>query len=388
MSRVSIAKCDDYDQQVVNSAVAKVLADLGGIQGFAKSGQTVLLKPNFLGAKPPELAVTTHPAVMEAVALEVLRIGATPVIGDSPPYQGQNAHRYERLCEITGARAVADRLGIEIVSLDHPWREIETGGKLFRKARIASAFLDADVVINLPKLKTHGITGLTGAVKNMFGCVPGLQKSQLHLRAREDREAFSQMIVDVFSGCRPTLNVMDAIVGMEGSGPSNGRPKNIGVVLASADAVALDSVAAEIVGMAPASIAHLRLATEQGLGCLWPDGVEIVGEDLESVSVSGFKPSPVVGKGISAMPAPLYRLLKSHFVAMPRVIKSKCVGCGDCVKVCAVAAMELKQESGRDKPLAEADLRGCIACYCCDEACGYDAIDIRKGWLGKRKSTG
>jgi uncharacterized protein (DUF362 family)/ferredoxin len=384
MPTVSISKCSSYEPSEVQRAVGKCLAALGGLGDFVKQGQTVLLKPNLLGSRPPQAAVTTHPAVVEAVAREVLALGAKPVIGDSPPFQGQNPRRYESLCKVTGMREVADRLGIDIVSMDDPWRHVEAGGEFYRELPVGSAFLDADVVINLPKLKTHGLTGFSGAIKNMFGCIPGLKKSQLHLQSREDREIFSEMLVDVFATCRPTLNLVDAVIGMEGSGPSKGKPREIGVIIAGADAVAVDAVACEIVDFRPASIAHVRIAGERGLGEPNFDKIEIVGEELARVRLRDFLPSPTVGGGLSSMPAPLYRLVKNQFVPMPRIDCQKCVGCGDCVAVCPVKTISLVPRRKRSREhVAEIDRQNCIACYCCDEACGYSAIKIHKGRLGE-----
>lgn len=384
MSTVAISRCNSYDQDEVQRAVREALAALGGLDLFVKPGQTVLLKPNLLGAKPPETAVTTHPAAVEAVANEVIALGATPIIGDSPPFQGQNARRYEALCRVTGMKDVSDRLGIDIVCLDDPWRMVKAGGEYYRELPVSSTFLDADVVINLPKLKTHGLTGFSGAIKNMFGCIPGLKKSQLHLQAREDREIFSEMLVDVFATCRPTLSIVDGVVGMEGPGPSKGKPKDIGVIIAGVDTVAVDVAACEVVGFDPASIAHIRIAGERGLGECDLGKIDLLGENVAQVSVAGFRPSPTIGSGLAGMPAPLYRALRNQFVPMPRVNRHACVGCGDCALVCPVKTISIvARRRYPGKRRAKVDRRDCIACYCCDEACGYNAIRIHKGWLGE-----
>ena len=383
-SRVSISRCARYDPEEVDRAVAEVLDHLGGLKSIVHPGQTVLLKPNLLSPKFADTAATTHPTLVGAAAKAVMKLGAKPVIGDSPPFRGQTANTYEHVLRMTGMREVADHLGVEIVSLDRPWREVGTGGKYFKKLPVAAAFLEADVVINLPKLKTHDLTAFTGAVKNMFGCIPGLKKSQLHLQAAEDRELFAQMIVDVFAACRPTISIMDAVVGMEGSGPSHGYVKQIGVILAGFDAVALDAVACEIVAIPPASVDTTRLAGEQGLGEARMERIEIVGENIERLRVTDFVPSPTVGAGMSQVPERFRGLLRNQLVPMPRVRADRCIACGDCVKVCAVKSMELVPRGGSspDK-VARADLLKCIACYCCDEACPHDAINIRAGWFGE-----
>lgn len=372
-SLVSISRCAVYEAEEVRRAVQEALEPLGGLQAFVSVRQTVLLKPNLLAPKPPPLAATTHPALVEAIANEVLRLGATPLIGDSPPFRGQVPERYEYLLRVTGMREVADRLGIRTVSLDRPWREIETNGRVFKRLPVAAAFLDADVVINLPKLKTHDLTVFTGAVKNMFGCVPGLRKSQFHLQASEDRRLFAQAIADIFAACRPALSIMDAVVGMQGPGPSHGEAKPIGVILASADAVALDAVACEIVGILPESVEVTRLAGDQGLGEADMERISIVGMDIAEARVPDFRQSPTDGGLMSKVPKPLRGLLRKQILPMPRVLAGRCAACGDCVAVCAAGAMEMAGKSAR------ADLSECIACYCCDEACSHDAIEIRRG---------
>ncbi len=378
---VAITRCAKYVPNEVQKAVRSAFELIGGVESFVLPGQKVLLKPNLLGAKPPAIAATTHPAIVEAVAKEVMNVGGIPVIGDSPPFRGQTEKTWRQLLEITEMQEVANRLEIQIVDFDFNWRETETSGKYFKKMPIANAFFEADVVINLPKLKTHGLTGFTGAIKNMFGCVPGLIKSRLHLQAADDRELFAQMLVDVFSVCKPNLNIMDGIVAMEGCGPGHGTPKEVGVVIAGIDAVAVDATACRVVGIEPDSIDMIRLANNDGLGTAKLEEITILGSFLEEVSIEDFQPSPTSGAGLSEIPRFLHGPLRRWFVPMPRVSKSKCTGCGDCAKVCAIEAMKVEKRRGRR--VAFADLDKCIACYCCDEVCPSEAIDLRKSRLGE-----
>lgn len=375
MSVVSIVKCEDYDRERVREAVTRAL-ELAGLAGKLSSAKRVLLKPNLLSTRKPEEAVTTHPEVVRAVAEICLRAGCEVSLGDSPPFAGQKAERYARLCESTGMSAVARELGIPLVRFEEDWTKLEhPRGRYYKGFEIARAVIDADLVINMPKLKTHGLTAFSGAIKNVFGCVPGIRKGLFHVQAAEDREVFAQMLVDLFAAIRPAVNVMDAIVAMEGEGPNAGRPKAVGAILASADAVALDSVSCDMVGINPMSVATTRLAREQGLGCGELAGIEILGEPLDDVRSDGFQPSS--GRNEWArIPSPIRRMLRKQLVAWPVVSSSECAGCGDCSEGCPVKAIT----PGKPPVI---DLQRCIRCYCCHEVCNYSAVSLRRGWLAR-----
>lgn len=373
MSIVSIVRCPDYSPSSVDSAVGEAL-HLAGLD--EKLAGSVLLKPNLLSTRKPEEAVTTHPEVVGAVGRMALDAGCRISVGDSPPFAGQNPDKYVRLCETTGISAIARELGMQCVRFEEDYRTVShPEGRLYRNFEIASAAMDADVIVNIPKLKTHGLTAFTGAVKNVFGCVPGVRKGLFHVQAAENREVFAQMLVDLLGAIKPTINIMDAVIGMEGEGPNSGKPKQIGMILASSDAVALDAVACTIVGIEPLSIDTTRLAAEQGLGCADLASIEIRGERIEDVLVCDFKPSS--GRSDWArIPTPIRRTLRRKLVAMPVVRVRECAGCGDCAAACPVGAIT----PGRP---ATIDLDKCIRCYCCAEVCNFSAIELRRGWLGR-----
>lgn len=374
-SIVSITRCPDYSIQNVRAAVDEAL-NLAGLADCFASNQNVLLKPNLLSTRLPDEAITTHPAVVQAIGEIAQRHGAVISLGDSPPFAGENEQKYAKLCRQTGMTDAAASLNAELIRFeDSSAKAVNPNGRFYKSFDIAQAVLDTDLLINIPKLKTHGLTGITGAVKNIFGCIPGIRKGLFHAQAAEDRETFAQMLVDLLGVIKPRVNIMDAVVALEGDGPNAGSPKQIGLILASSDPVALDAVACAIVGIDPWSIDMLRLAHEQGLGCADLQSIDIKGESIEAVRIMDFKISS--GKNDwNRIPYPIRQALRKQLIASPGIDSDTCIGCGDCVKVCPIQAMT----PGKPPSI---DLDKCIRCYCCHEVCNPNAVVLRRGWLGE-----
>ncbi len=313
-----------------------------------------------LSAKEPERAVTTHPEIIAAIGEIVLDCRGKVVLGDSPAGSPKNLQKH---WDVTGINQVARRLGIEPVSFEDGGIKSFTAPGGF--VSISHLAFEVDGIINLPKLKTHMLTRMTGAVKNMFGTVPGFRKSYLHSLAPEALP-FSRFVVEVYRQVIPTLNVMDAVTIMEGNGPSSGSPRHLGGLLISENALALDSVAARIMGMEEAQLPIFVAAAETGLWNLNHNGVGVLGEDPSEVTLTDFR-LPDVSR-LERIPKFVQHSLKKLIWIRPKAIPGTCTACGICVENCPQQAMEIKKE------VPWIDYSRCIKCGCCDEICPENAI--------------
>jgi uncharacterized protein (DUF362 family)/Pyruvate/2-oxoacid:ferredoxin oxidoreductase delta subunit len=349
-----------------------VASAIAALEPIGMSGATVLIKPNLLLAFEPERAATTHPAVVRALIRAAKAAGAAKIlVGDSPGWQGLSS-----VAAKTGMSAVVREEGAawadfsEGVSVDLP------EGSLIRRFELAKAVVEADLVINAPKLKTHGLMYYTGAVKNLFGCIPGLKKSAFHLRF-PGRAEFAAMLADLYLAVKPELNVMDAIVAMEGAGPSNGRPRDIGLVLASRSAFALDWLAAGIIGYHPADVPYLGLAARDERYGLDTGHISWVGQDPAARRAHHFERVKVLKETDffrTRMPAWMHGLARNLSVPRPFFSDRLCVRCGGCVKICPAQCLSFQE--GAQAP--RVDYGACIRCYCCHEVCPADAISLAR----------
>jgi uncharacterized protein (DUF362 family)/ferredoxin len=361
-STVSVVENDTYEPGAVRRAIVSALVPLGGIERFVRPGMTVLLKPNLLAALPLEQAATTHPAVVLAVADLVREAGGRPLIGDSPAGSDATAGR---ACRRSPLALRLQEAGLEAIHLqDAAWRQ--RGGRAYY---IASAVLDADLVINLPKLKTHVYTLYTGAVKNLFGTVPGHYKQEIHcLNAR--LEDFSARLVDLLELVKPGLTIMDAILGQEGTGPgAGGTPRPYGCLAAAEDPVALDTVMAGAMGYDLASLWHLAQAGARALGTADPAAIRVVGH------------RPYFGRVEIPRPAWYSRvpswLLRPAARVYPQLRDPQaCTGCGMCAEICPAGAIT----AGRPVLLSRDN---CISCFCCIEACPQGLLEPHRNYLNR-----
>lgn len=367
--QVSIEKCSSYDNQEVRKAIEACLAPLGGLESVVSGGDRVLVKLNLLSAKSPEAAVTTHPAIVKATVELVQELGAIPVLGDSPG-DGSTAASYKALLEKTGIQAVIDKTGCEIVRFDEAKREVApVKAKTFKKLTLAKAVTEADVIIGLPKLKTHTLTYYTGAVKLLYGYIPGLFKTEYHLHTANDINLFADLLLDIHETYPPALTLMDAIVGMEGAGPSNGKPRKIGLVLSSKSCTALDYVAVTIAGFDPMSVPTVRLAQERRVGPARLEDVRIYGERVQPLVMEDFEKT--LTASLSRAPPFLINILKRFIAAKPVIDVSNCKHCGECYRACPPNAIAFKKAR-----VPDIDYSTCIRCYCCQELCPEGAITV------------
>ena len=366
--RVSLRAAASYDRSAIEAALTELLAPLGGMDAFVKPGQKVLLKPNLLSAKLPEKAVTTHPEVVRAVIRLVQRSGGVVAVGDSP---GVGAPR--QVAARCGILSVIEETGAVFAPFSESVK-VRPSGTTFHELEIARDILDADVVINLPKLKTHQMMGLTCAVKNLFGAVVGMRKPRLHLQAGTDKAFFALMLLELAEHIRPALTIVDAVIGMEGDGPGSGDPVHIGVLLAGADPLAVDTVAADLVRMPAELIWPQKIAQQTGRLGSRMDEVEIVGDELDGLRPPSFRASKVADVNFGLPPFLRNRLHRS-LTALPAVDLARCEACGLCVQHCPPEAMRIS--GGR----LLIDYQRCIGCFCCQELCPKNAILTRQGLL-------
>jgi uncharacterized protein (DUF362 family)/Pyruvate/2-oxoacid:ferredoxin oxidoreductase delta subunit len=367
-SAVSIVRCQNYDEEKVLSSLRQSIDLIGGIQTFVKKGSRVLLKPNLLYGKSPENAITTHPSIVRGMIQIVREVGGIPSIGDSP-----SVGSLMKTAERAGIKAVADDMKCPLVEFDKPVLLSKGTGKIFKQLEIEQAVLEADVIINLPKWKTHAQMLLTLGVKNLFGCIPGPRKPLWHLKAGDDRKVFAQILFDIYQVIRPSLTVLDGIVGMEGNGPNSGRPIPIGLILASGDSLSLDQIVCDLLGISRRSLLTNRVAIEQGLG---KETIEVLGERVEDVKISSFE-FPTLSQTDWGLPGFLKNALKNAFASKPVILEKMCKDCGQCAEICPPKALTRK---GKDLGF---DYGECIRCFCCLEVCPEGAISIKPGWALK-----
>ena len=372
---VVVLRCEDYDLDRVQDRVSHGLSLLGGAHRFVQPGERILLKPNLLVGKTPEKAVTTHPAVFEAVARLFSYAGATLSYGDSPGFG-----RISTVVRRSGLAAVADTLGVPLAEF-HTGRAVSfPEGRLCKQFTIAEGVFEADGMVSLPKLKTHALTRMTGAVKNQFGCVPGMLKGEFHGRLHK-AERFAAMLVDLTRFLAPRLYVMDGILAMEGNGPSNGKPRMLGTLLLSTDPVALDAVACRLINLDPEHVPTVPVGQQLGLGTYTQ--VRLLGDAIEDLICADFD----VNRKPDLPPDMMHRLLvpimRRHVIPRPVIRKDRCTRCGTCVKMCPVSpkAVDFRQPGHNTPPQYEYGL--CIRCYCCQETCPDSAIEVETPWLGR-----
>ena len=377
--KVALIKCDNYELSEVKSAINRGIDLLGGIDLFIKEGDKILLKPNLLASESAEKSVTTHPIVFEAIISILQEIKEKKNIkkisyGDSP-----GIGKGISVAQKSGISEVAEKLNIEYADFDEPVGVSFNEGIKEKSFTIAKPILEADTIISLPKLKSHALTIMTGAVKNQFGCIPGFRKAEYHLKL-PDFDDFSTMLLDLNKLINPKLYIMDGIMAMEGNGPRSGNPKKLNVLLLSSDAIALDYVASQIISFDYNLIPTIKMGFK--LGFSNKENIEIVGDNIESVKVNDFKkPHKRIGIGRSLMKLSTFPIIKRLFAIMipkPVIEYSKCVKCGVCVKVCPVTPLALNfNKKGKNYP-PEYYYDKCITCYCCQELCPHKAIILKR----------
>lgn len=364
MSKVAIAKCKDYSSERVTEAVFHTLRLLGGIESFAKRGDSVLIKPNLLSPRAPEDAVTTHPEIVRAVIRLVKKTGAQILVGDSPG-TFFTSRDVDSVYEKTGIKRITEEEKVELVKLDK--------SRIINGYPIAEIALNASLIISLPKLKTHAFTVMTGAIKNTFGLIPGHFKVECH-RNKPKPKDFVKTLLDIFEIIKPHLYIMDGIVGMEGDGPAAGDPREIGLTLASSDAVSLDVVVSELVGLPSYKDIVINEARRRGIGQADISNIEILGEAIEDIKIKDFK-LPKTSHRTELLPDFIVNFLTRLIGFWPVIDEKLCKKCEVCKNSCPANAITI------NKDVSRINKKICIRCFCCSEVCPYKAVCIKRNFF-------
>lgn len=373
---VSRAYCPTYDEDAARAALTGLLAAISVGEADIR-GRKILIKPNLVMAKKPEFAATTHPVLLTALAKLLADWNAASiVVADScgGPYNSANMHAVYHACGLDGLRALP---GVTL-NEDFSFESVTFPGKRLHGCNIIKPALECDVCVDFCKLKTHGLTGLSAATKNLFGLVPGVEKFSLHA-ANPRLDDFSAMLVDLNEMLRARCRVIaicDGIVGMEGDGPTHGTPTAAGILLASESTYALDVAAEHHIGCTT-PVLYLDEAAARGL----------VERDYEKLTIRTVTERVPEKMTFASPAAAANRFLKNlsgigcgrfaeFFAAKPRILRDKCVGCGVCVRSCPAKTIVLREKNGRKT--AHIAKKDCIRCYCCQELCPIGAVEIHE----------
>lgn len=364
MIPVAAVKCKDYSPEIIDSALDRALDLIGGIKDLIKPNMKVLLKVNLLMAIPPEIGVTTHPGFVIAVVKYIKKLGAEVWVGDSSSWNTSKA------LKVTGVQDAAESAGAKIMNFNEftPKKIKMPEGSVLDEVALAQPLFDADLIISLPKLKSHELTGFSGAVKNSFGMVVGQNKGEVH-RKLPKLQDFAKGVLDIFALKTPSLFIMDGITCVEGTA-AKGNPKNIGVLLASKNAFALDTVAETIIGFKPENLPIPSEAIARGIPGNTLSEIQILGDSLESLKVEYHPPNTVSSK--------MMKKLHGWFMGLTKqkVNPEICIKCGVCAKCCPVQAITLA-------PYPTFNFDKCIHCWCCSEVCNQGAITLKVPWSAK-----
>jgi len=367
-AKISLIKCDNYQPQRVQEAFSRAIGLLGGMSNFIRPGSRVLVKPNLLLAKEPEFGITTHPEVVRAVIKLLKEINCKITVGDSPSVFGREIENVGEVYARTGIKKVCDDEGVRLAEFNK--RRIRRGIPL-------TAMLDeCEHIVNIAKFKTHNMTLLTAAIKNLFGLVVGTYKTEVHKNYFKP-EDFAKILVDIYQEAHPALTIVDAVVAMEGDGPgTTGKLRKTNLLLAGADCAALDSILAQIMGIRPLDILTTKEAVSRGLGVADNSAIEILGEKIEDVTGEPFL-LPATSIKTRFIPKPVINLLFKLIKHRPYCLHNKCIRCRACIKACPKKCISLRNNR------IVFYYRDCIACFCCQEVCPQAAIRVKKSLLAK-----
>jgi uncharacterized protein (DUF362 family)/NAD-dependent dihydropyrimidine dehydrogenase PreA subunit len=372
MVKVAIVKCTSYDEEIVYKSVKRGIDLLGGMGSLVKKNEKILLKVNNLVGSKPDDAVTTHPSILNAMIRILINEKVKVIYGDSPGFEKPAAAIGK-----SGYDKIAEKYNITMGDFDTGKIVDFPEGVVCKKFSIANACLDADGIISLPKMKAHQLTRITGAVKNQFGCVNGLNKAGFHVRYPNPTD-FSRMLVDLNLLLKPRLYVMDGIIAMEGNGPRGGDPVKMNCLIISNDPIAVDATFCRLIGLDPLFVPTIKYGQLEGLGSY--EYITYVGDPIDEFINKKFN---VVRKPVknSSFKSLMPSIIRNAIYSRPIINKAKCIKCGICVNACPVEGKALNFKERKNPPVY--NYGKCIRCFCCQEMCPQKAIYVERPWLGK-----
>ena len=367
--RVYALSCSCYGEAEVKKCVYELLEKQTDELKFEISGKNVLLKPNLLAKREPNMAVTTNPQILKFTAMFFSEKGANVIVADSPGgiYNLGILKGIYKVCEIEKAALEG---GAEL-NFDTGYQNVSADGEKSKNFDIINPIVKADLVVNLPRLKTHALCEMSAAVKNMFGSIPGLMKAEMHARFPK-RVDFASMLLDLCLLTAPEINILDAVICMEGNGPAGGTPKKVGLMLGSVNPFVLDRVGAYLMGYEANEVGTLHESIKRGLAPEKIEEVEILGENIESYKSAFLRPDGHAGGIVKQIPTLFGGRLQKWLEPKPVIITKKCIGCGECERCCPVKTIEVKNRKAYINP------EKCIKCYCCQELCPMKAVEVKR----------
>ena len=374
MEKVALLKCTDYDVHSIEEKLREGFELLGGtsfLRTLIPENSSVLLKPNFLSVVEKGSPVITHYAMFEAVIRIVKEYSNNIAFGDSP---GSGDGR--KAAERSGLMEVANRYGVSFVDFNEEVHVELNNPLMYKFWNVARAAYEADVVITLPKLKTHAMMYYTGAIKNQFGCIPGSQKASWHTKL-PDAVSFGKMLLDLNSVVKTSFAILDGIIAMEGNGPRNGTPKKMDAIIMGKSLTAVDSTAVRLIGYDDVlTIPILKVAHDTKWGAVMPADIEVLGEKVVDMKCKDFKLSRNA-KVINFISPTLNNFIASLTAPNPVVIPEKCIGCKKCDEVCPERPKVISFITHNNKIIPKWNYKNCIRCFCCQELCPQGAIEIK-----------
>lgn len=373
MHEIGVVRCNDYDKSNIQKAMDELIDIVGGLD-FIKPGMKVAIKANLVTFMKPEEAATTHPALLCDLVSRLTNMGAEVIVGDSPGGIYNSAY-LKTVYNVTKVNEIENFGG----KLNNNFNQSEANfeeGKVCKHFPYTSYLDDADVIINFCKLKTHGMMGMSSAVKNLFGVIPGTGKPEFHYRYPKHSD-FANMLIDLNEYFKPTISFVDAIVGMEGNGPTAGKPRQIGLILASKNQYKLDLACSKILGLAKEDVPTLEESYKRGLIPATYNELD-VNLDLAELTIPDYDIIKTTHKlGFEDETKLVGRIVTKALRSTPRLKKDMCIGCGKCKEVCPANAITIENKK------AVIDRSKCITCFCCQEFCPKGAMKVHRPVIAK-----